>query len=324
MNKFKQIIAGVAALFVLLFFLFIFWPRTYFMVFDIKYLPIGRSQELGESRTYGCSVLGKSELRCWAGRNLFDGSLNLLEKLPKPKVVRVTNEAKGWFIELADSFPSFDWEKNLVLVRMSNKGLTVHDPKLNLDEHLFRWPISKLGTEDPPVALLWHSNSELIAVFPRSVQRLTTDGRAKTLLTHKEQFNWSAALSYPNLVLGRAGTILLYGIDDKKKREIKMPAEQMAPWAQAKALAFLSPQSLIVAVADPQPERCRLHKIDPTKTKPQWGKGLALPKTKDDFAFVCQPKIAVTADSQLRLFCAQYTAGGGSAILFHLNEQDIP
>lgn len=317
--KYVKVIQAVALVLLLALLLFLFWPRNYQMKFDeTAYLPLCRTKEIGEIRVFGMTSSAHDTYRCWLGRHLLDGSLNPMQKMHKPKVVKIENQNKGWAMNVSNTLPVFNLENELLISRATDVGLSLHALSEPLEMHKGRWSAEDLETSHPPVALFWRTKDTILAVFPHRVLLLSPNGQVKRVDRNEKVFNWSAAWREEKLLLGRAGNLLLFDFARKKKRKIKLPADKMAPWAQVRAITFIEADRAVIAISDPQPERCALYKVDLVSKEYKWGQGVKLPVTKDGFGFVCLPALRATKEGDLRLFCVQYTAGGGSAILFHM------
>ena len=318
--KYVKLVQMVALLLVLSLLLYLFWPRNYQMVFDERaYLPIRRTKSIGEIRLFGMTSSAHDSLRCWLGRHLLNGSLSPIKKMHKPKVVKIENPNKGWAMELSNTLPVFNFDDELLLGRTTEEGLSLHALSEPLEMHKGRWSAEDLETSHPPVAMFWRTKDTLLAVYPYRVLLLLPKGQVKKVDRNEKVFNWSAAWREEKLLLGRAGEMLLFDFNRKKKRKIKLPTDKVAPWAQVRAITFVETDRAVIAISDPQPERCCLYKVDLAAKENKWGKGIKLPVTKDDFGFVCLPALRATKEGDLRIFCVQYTAGGGSAILFHMD-----
>ena len=318
--KHVKLIQVVALLLLLSLLLYLFWPRTYHLKFDESaYLPLYRTREIGEIGVFGMTASAKDTLRCWLGRHLLNGSLSPIKKMHKPKVYKIENENKGWAMELSNTLPVFNKENELLLARTTEEGLSLHALSEPLEMHKGRWSTEDLGSSYPPVALFWRTADSILAVYPHRVLLLLKNGQVKKVDRNKKLFNWSAAWREEKLLLGRAGELLLFDFARKKKRKIKLPKDKMAPWAQVRAITFVEAERAVIAISDPQPQRCCLYKVDLASEEHKWHQeGIKLPVTKDDFGFVCLPALRATKEGNLRIFCVQYTAGGGSAILFHM------
>jgi len=276
----------------------------------------------------GCSVRA-GRVRCRLGDELYDGRLHRVGALPPCEMVRVQNEAKGWFIEVPTVLPLFDDQGNEYVATTGGGTLTIRrydeDPAVDGST----WSALALQTSHPPVALLFHGANEIVAVFPFRilVLDLLADRQPRSVLDEQaDVLNWSADLQGDDLAVGRSGAVVILSLQTRTVRTRPVPASAAASWAQVRGVAFVAGGRLAVALGDPRAERCRLYVTDQAGTRADWGQGTRLPYTDDDgLVFVHQPAVAWDGTAgRLLLFTAQSLVGGGTAVVQSVDVDALP